>query len=606
MPFNSKKGRKIAISTNNNSPSGLQKILNFDEGFGVSISTTEEADHLTVRISSTIQQYTDEMAQDAIASTLVDTSTVDWTYNDSSNLFTASVIPAGINHQDLTGAGTNTHAQIDSHINNTSNPHSTTKAQLGLGSVENTALSTWPGTTNITTLGTISSGSVPFSLVTGTVPVNRGGTGLTSAPSNGQLLIGNGTDFTLANLTAGDNCTIVNSAGGIQIVGVPAGGPLSNIWAWAKDDGGLPTTAPVVSGSSNAIAIGNACTVTGTSFGSFSVGYNNTVQTGSIYSGIFGGKDNVITGADYATIAGGQGNTVNGDYGAIFGGHTNITGKDSYIVGGSSNSINQDASGSYNNIILGGTNNTIASTSQYCTIAAGDSNTVNSSNYCFVAGKNNQVLLGSPGNVSEYNFCSGQSNVVRGFRNFVSGYGIETKSILSNTIGFSDTLDLGAYTRPLCDKSINICAHAAETLDWRGQVHIIPLRILTSLTATPAIMTTDGLAPSYTNVMRPFAPNSVYTFEGYVNAKESGGSNFAAAFKVEGTLKADSSGVFTVLHSAVTVLYRDDVNYNVTIGVGTTSGISPTGSQLEIKAVGVASDVIRWSGQLTVVSVEGA
>lgn len=40
-------------------------------------------------------------------------------------------------HQNLSGAGTNTHAQIDTHIASTSNPHNTTKAQVGLGSVDN-------------------------------------------------------------------------------------------------------------------------------------------------------------------------------------------------------------------------------------------------------------------------------------------------------------------------------------------------------------------------------------------------------------------------------------------------------------------------------------
>lgn len=40
-------------------------------------------------------------------------------------------------HQNLSGAGTYTHTQIDAHINNTSNPHSVTKAQVGLGDVLN-------------------------------------------------------------------------------------------------------------------------------------------------------------------------------------------------------------------------------------------------------------------------------------------------------------------------------------------------------------------------------------------------------------------------------------------------------------------------------------
>ena len=41
------------------------------------------------------------------------------------------------------------------------------KSKVGLGSVENTALSTWAGSTNITTLGTISTGTVPAANVSG-------------------------------------------------------------------------------------------------------------------------------------------------------------------------------------------------------------------------------------------------------------------------------------------------------------------------------------------------------------------------------------------------------------------------------------------------------
>ena len=48
---------------------------------------------------------------------------------------------------------------LTTHTSDTTNPHSVTKTQVGLSNVENTALSTWAGTTNITTLGTITSGT---------------------------------------------------------------------------------------------------------------------------------------------------------------------------------------------------------------------------------------------------------------------------------------------------------------------------------------------------------------------------------------------------------------------------------------------------------------
>jgi hypothetical protein len=58
----------------------------------------------------------------------------DATHGDNA-LFT--VDQTNIDHTQLLNKGTNTHAQIDSHIANTSNPHSTTASQVGLGNVTN-------------------------------------------------------------------------------------------------------------------------------------------------------------------------------------------------------------------------------------------------------------------------------------------------------------------------------------------------------------------------------------------------------------------------------------------------------------------------------------
>jgi hypothetical protein len=98
---------------------------------------------------------------------------------------------------------------------------SETKTDLSLNNVENTALSTWTGTTNVTTLGTIATGTWEGT----TVAVNQGGTGQTSY-TNGQLLIGNTTSNTLAKatLTAGTNITITEGAGSIEIAAAGASG----------------------------------------------------------------------------------------------------------------------------------------------------------------------------------------------------------------------------------------------------------------------------------------------------------------------------------------------------------------------------------------------
>ena len=53
--------------------------------------------------------------------------------------------------------------------------------------------------------------------VTGILPIANGGTNISSVPTNGQVLIGNGTGYTLGALTAGSNITITNGAGTITI-----------------------------------------------------------------------------------------------------------------------------------------------------------------------------------------------------------------------------------------------------------------------------------------------------------------------------------------------------------------------------------------------------
>lgn len=82
------------------------------------------------------------------------------------------------------------------------------RTSIGLGNVENTALSTWAGSTNITTLGTISSGTWNGSTIT----VARGGTGLTTIAAR-SILVANTLD-TYTTLTPGAGQSVRINAGG--------------------------------------------------------------------------------------------------------------------------------------------------------------------------------------------------------------------------------------------------------------------------------------------------------------------------------------------------------------------------------------------------------
>lgn len=78
------------------------------------------------------------------------------------------------------------------------------------------------GAIEVATVGTdyvVPTGSITGTAgnVTGTVAVANGGTGLTAAPANGQIPIGDGTGYTLATLTAGTGVTITNAAGAVTI-----------------------------------------------------------------------------------------------------------------------------------------------------------------------------------------------------------------------------------------------------------------------------------------------------------------------------------------------------------------------------------------------------
>lgn len=58
----------------------------------------------------------------------------------------------------------------------------------------------------------------------GVLPIINGGTGLSTIPTNGQVLIGNGVGFTLNTLTAGPNISITNTAGTIILAASGGGG----------------------------------------------------------------------------------------------------------------------------------------------------------------------------------------------------------------------------------------------------------------------------------------------------------------------------------------------------------------------------------------------
>jgi len=100
--------------------------------------------------------------------------------------------------------------------------------------------------------------------VSGTLPIGNGGTGVTGTPTNGQLLIGNGTGYSLGTLTASTGISVTDGSGSITIAntGVTSLTAGTNITVSASTGGvtigttATPTwtseTVPLISGGTAA------------------------------------------------------------------------------------------------------------------------------------------------------------------------------------------------------------------------------------------------------------------------------------------------------------------------------------------------------------------
>lgn len=101
-----------------------------------------EGDSLKYKASDNISRtlstgITAEEVQDIVGALITGSGPINVVYDDLLNAITISLTQSSISHTNIANIGTNTHAQIDSHIASTLNPHATTKAQVGLSAVPN-------------------------------------------------------------------------------------------------------------------------------------------------------------------------------------------------------------------------------------------------------------------------------------------------------------------------------------------------------------------------------------------------------------------------------------------------------------------------------------
>lgn len=168
---------------------------------------------------------------------------------------------------------------------------------------------------NLDLSGTVTAGTWNGS----TIGIGYGGTGLTTTPSNGKLLIGNGSGYTLANLTAGSNVTITNASGSITIDSYNSGGTVTSVSGSGGTTGLTLTGGPITTsgtltlggtlaaanGGTGATSLTGAGIVTTTDTQTIS-GQKNFTSYSSTYAGTTYATTNAYFGesSSYAVLGG--------------------------------------------------------------------------------------------------------------------------------------------------------------------------------------------------------------------------------------------------------------------------------------------------------------
>jgi len=165
--------------------------------------------------------------------------------------------------------------------------------------------------------------------VTGVVAVANGGTGLSSAPANGAVDIGNGTGFTRTTLTAGSGISVTNGAGSITIAAtgtspIPSGSAMLFVQTaaptgWTKSTTHDNKALRVVSGSASSggsvafttafASQGVAGTIGNTTATNQSTTATNTATTATNQNTTAGGS---VSTSVSGSVSGGVGNTTLG------------------------------------------------------------------------------------------------------------------------------------------------------------------------------------------------------------------------------------------------------------------------------------------------------
>ena len=418
----------------------------------------------------------------------------------------------------------------------------------------------------------------------GIVPVPSGGTGLSTIPTNGQLLIGNGTGYTLNTLGTGAGISVTNGAGTISVANT---GVLSNIAGSGITVSGATgdvtiTNAGVLSFSAGTTGLTPAAATTGDIVLAGTLGITNGGTNGSATP--TAGAVAYGTGTAYGFTAAGSAGQVLTSNGAGVPTWTTLTSGTSILYG--------DGSGGFSNVTIGtgvsfaGGTLSATGTGGTVTSVTGTSPVVSS------GGTTPAISLASGYGDTQNPYASKTANYVLAAPNGSAGVPTFRALVAADVPGSALTkTDDTNVTLTLGGSPITALLNAASlTLGWSGQLAVgrggtglsagtsggIPYFSSTSaMTSSAALAANDIVLGGGAGA----APATTTTGTGVVTALGIN-TGTAGAFVVNGgALGTPSSGTVTNLTGTASI------NINGTVGATTAN----TGAFTTLSATGVTT-----------------
>ena len=281
---------------------------------GTGISITDGGAGSTVTIDSTITQYTDEMAQDAVGGILVDSSEIDFTYSDATPSITASIVAGSIDESKL---DISVNASLDLADSAAQNSFRTISVSgqsdvvadsatdtLTLVAGSNVTITTDASTDSITIAASGGGGGGSPGGTTGQVQYNDAGSFGGWVGTVANTLSGSSTTSNFLNVTATMPSTMTAVTNGINIDLTSAGSSSQQNYATA-----ITYNAGYTGGSpNNAMFVTNNVAGTGASYSASSA--TNSYRLGNSNGAIRAVQSSSTTGINYGVQSLAHGSSV--------------------------------------------------------------------------------------------------------------------------------------------------------------------------------------------------------------------------------------------------------------------------------------------------------